>query len=278
MRLLRFGNYTLPLFSRRDQIGTGDTGGALLTQVNSSGYDATGSGQATEAINTVTCSFEIVATTVASVQTQRDAIRALAGKRERLFAAIPGTLATERWVWARLSRVRMERRYEYIYYQPVELVFELAQPGWNGAKHGKAWELDDGWYLDSGLLLDSGDTPSALDAPGGLDTFNNGGNRVQTNAIVSIDNGSQAMTGFRLICGACDWSFSGTIAPYTSLIVDCGAKSVKNNNADAYGSFVLNSGHRVADWLRLEPGDNTVTTSYLGGAASMDVSYYDGWM
>ena len=142
MRLTQFGTYTLPLFSRRDKLSTGDTGGALVTLVNGIGYDATGAGVAQEAVNTVTCSYEIVETTATAVQTARDAIRALAGTKARLWAQMPdGSL---RHVWARLTRVNMERRREYIFYQPVEATFEIDQPGWLGTAHGAPWFLDTG--------------------------------------------------------------------------------------------------------------------------------------
>jgi hypothetical protein len=63
--------------------------------------------------------------------------------------------------------------------------------------------------------------------------------------------------------------------------VDCGLRSVKNNGVDAYSGFALNSGHAVADWLRLEPGANSVTITYSGNAdasATVTFSFYDGWM
>ena len=279
MRLTQFGTYTLPLFNKRDQVGTGDTGGSLLNLVSGASYDGLGTGDATEAATTLTTSYEIIDSTASAVQTARDAIRALAGQRLRLWAQMPD--ASLRFVWARLARIRMERRREYIFYQPVELTFEVAAPGWNGTQHGAAWLLDDGETLDTGLYLDLDDVwiPSA---DGDDETFNNGGNRTVRDAFVTITaSATAAISNITISCGDCDWTWTGTVAVSTSLTIDCGTRSIKNNGVDAYSGFALNAGHTVADWLQLEPGDNTITINYSDNAdnsAGVTVSYYDGWM
>jgi hypothetical protein len=64
------------------------------------------------------------------------------------------------------------------------------------------------------------------------------------------------------------------------LLVNCGTKAVTLNGADAYANMTLNAGHTVADWLQLQPGDNTVTVSYSGnasGEALIAFSYLDNW-
>jgi hypothetical protein len=64
-------------------------------------------------------------------------------------------------------------------------------------------------------------------------------------------------------------------------VVDCGARSIKNNGVDAYSGLTLNAGHTTAPWLRLAPGSNTVTITYSGNAdasATVTFSYYDGWV
>jgi hypothetical protein len=227
----------------------------------------------------VTTSFEIIETTATAVQTARDAIRALAGTKARLWAHFPD--GTDRFVWARLARVRMERRLEYIYYQPVDLDFEIVVPGWNGTGHGAPWLLDDGETLDTGLYLDLDDVwiPSSS---GDTETFANGGNRTVTDAFVTITAGAAAtISNIRIRCGLCDWTWTGTVAVNKSLTIDCASRSIKYDGADAYSGFALNSGHSVADWLQLAPGNNTITVNYTNNAnnsAGVTVSFYDGWM
>lgn len=279
MRLTQFGTYTLPLFNKRDQVGTGDTGGNLITLVTGASYDHYGNDTAPEAANSITTSFEIIDTTATAVQTARDAIRALAGLKRRLWAHFPD--GTDRFVWARLSRVRMERRREYVYYQPVDLTFEVAQPGWNGVLHGAAWLLDNGETLDTGLYLDLDDVwiPSS---DGDTETVNNAGNRMVRDALLTITASATAtISNVRIRCGSCDWTWTGTVAVSTSLTVDCGSRTIKNNGVDAYDGLTLNSGHTVADWLQLAPGSNTVTINYTNNAdnsADVTFSFYDGWV
>jgi len=279
MRLIRFDDYTFPLYNKRDQFDTGFTGGALVDIVDGAAYDSTGTGIAPEAVNTITTSYEIIATTASVMQVARDAIRALAGTRGRLVAEVTSASNTkkERWVWARLSRLRMERRREYVYYQPVEATFELAQPGWNGDSHGVPWKFDDGWELDDGLFLDYGTEwlPAGTPESG---VYANDGNCAQTDIAVVVTTAATPLTSFTLVCGSCDWTFSGTVAANKALVIDCGKKSVKNNGADAYVNFTLNANHAVADWLRLEPGNNTVTLTYTGSGISVAINYYDKWM
>lgn len=279
MRLTQFGLYTLPLFNKRDTVGTGDTGGSSLTLVSGTGYDPLGTGGATEAPTTLGTSYEIVDTTATAVQTARDAIRALAGTKARLWAHFPD--GSDRFVWARLARVRMERRSQYIYFQPVELTFDVLQPGWNGAQHGALWLLDDGETLDTGLYLDLDDVwiPSAS---GDVETFTNAGNRTVTVAMLTITaSASATISNITIKCGDCDWTWTGTVALSKSLTVDCGQRSVKNNGVDAYSGLALNVGHKVADWLQIKPGANTITITYTGNAdasAGVTLSFYDGWM
>jgi hypothetical protein len=279
MRLTQFGTYTLPLYNKRDTVGTGDTGSGSVTLISGSGYDPIGTASATEAPTTLATSFEIIDTTATAVQTARDAIRALAGTKARLWAHFPD--GTDRFVWARLARVRMERRREYIYYQPVDLTFDVVQPGWNGTQHGAPWYFDDGEFFDDGLYFDLDDvwTPTAS---GDTETVTNGGNRTVTNAVLTITASATAtISNITLSCGDCDWTWTGTVALSTSLVVDCGLRSIKNNGVNAYAGLALNSGHTVADWLRLEPGDNTVTITYSGNAddsATVTFGFYDGWM
>lgn len=279
MRLTQFGTYTLPLYNRRDQISTGDAGGSLTALVSGVSYDHYGTDQAPESTMTVSASWEIIETTAAAVQTERDAIRALLGKRQRLWARTPS--GSWRFVWARLARVRMERRIEYIYYQPVEATFEVAQPGWNGDGHGAPWYLDAGEDLDEGLFIDNLDQWLPSSSPLTM-TVNNGGNRTVSDVILTVTAGSDSISNIRVVCTAqgVDWTYSGTVAAGDVLTVDGGARSVLNDGSNAYSGFALNAGHAVADWLRLAPGNNTVVVTFSGNTsdtAIFNMTYYDGW-
>lgn len=275
MRLLKFGSFSLPLWNKRDNVSMGNHGGAVSDLVGGGAYDSYGYGDAPERAHTISTTFEIIDTSVINVQKTRDGIRALAGTKERLYASFPDE--SLRFAWARLARVRMERRYDFIFYQPVELEFEIVSPGWRSAT---GWTLDDGENLDTGLLLDyngSSWTPTATDYPLSVPTF---GNRMVTDAQIVIVAGSDSISQIRVQCGSCDWTWKSTVPAGDMLTIDCGTRSVKLEGADAYTYMTLNAGHTVADWLQLQPGSNTVTISYTGnasGSALIAFSYLDNW-
>lgn len=278
MRLTRFGSYTLPLWSKRDGVSMGNMGGAVVGVIGGAGYDGYGSAIAPENMLTVTTSFEIIETTAAAVQTKRDEIRALGGTKDRLWATFPD--GSERFANARLARVRMDRRLEYIYYQPVDLDFEIVSPGWR-VLGGSPWDLGDGLFLDTGLYLDwSGDawTPTAS---GYTLTITPDGNRTIADPIVAVfASVSETISQIGIACGDCDWTWKSTVPLSGWLLVNCGTKSVLLNGADAYSSLVLNSGHASADWLQLQPGSNTVTVTYTGnagGTGKIAILYQDNY-
>jgi hypothetical protein len=283
MRLTKFGTYTLPLWNKRDGVSMGNMGGAVSGIIGGAGYDGYGTGTAPESALTVTTSFEIIETSATAVQTKRDEIRALGGTKNRLFATFPGGSepgGVERFAWARLARVRMERRLEYIYYQPVDLDFEIVSPGWRMFASAP-WNLGDGLFLDVGLYLDwEGDawTPTAS---GYTLTITTAGNRTVTDPIVAVfASGSETISQIGIACGDCDWIWKSTVPISGALVINCGTKSVYLNGADAYSVFTLNSGHATADWLQLQPGANTVTVTYTGnagGTAKIAILYQDNY-
>ena len=276
MRLTQFGTYVFPLFNKHDIVSTGDTGGTLLRLPGGGAYDAYGTDPAPEGIREVSTEFEIIESTITAVQTARDQIRARAGLWRKLWAHYPD--GSDRWAWARMSKVKMERRRDYLFYQPVGWTFEIKDPGWNGTGHGAAWYLDAGQYLDAGLYLDM-DNTITLDGSPKSATITNGGNRTVTATIVPFTAAGNAISGIRFVCGSCDWTFSGSVSAGKTLTIDTGTRSVRNDGADAYSLFTLNAGHTVADWLQLAPGANSVTITYTcaGAATALNVTYYDGW-
>lgn len=97
-------------------------------------------------------------------------------------------------------------------------------------------------------------------------------------AVITV-TATANITNLIMILGATQkWTFSGTIAAGTALVVDTGKKTVKNNAVDAYSSFTLASTHTVDDWLVLVSGTNNPTLTVTGGPGSVSVVHYDQWM
>jgi hypothetical protein len=55
--------------------------------------------------------------------------------------------------------------------------------------------------------------------------------------------------------------------------------SILNDDADAYADFALTANHHILEWLRLEPGTNTVVVTLTGGgtASTIRFEYADAW-
>jgi len=281
MRLTQFGLYLLPLANKQDQFDTGSLAGNQVVLIDGQGYDHNGAGVTPEAPTTYTISYEIIAATPTAVQTERDAIRALAGTRARLWAHFPD--GSDRWTWARLARVEMERRLEYIYYQPATLTFSVLRPGWNGIGRGANWFLDSGMLLDAGSSLLPANGWNVWIPPSSPLTMTavNSGNRTVRDAVLTVTAGTTTISNLRLVCGSVDWTYAATVAPTKSLVINCATRAVTNDGASDYKQFTLNAGHVVADWLQLRPGNNTVTMTYSGNAnstARFTLSYSDGWI
>ncbi len=72
-----------------------------------------------------------------------------------------------------------------------------------------------------------------------------------------------------------DWTWTGTLAAGTSLVVNDEAQTVLNAGADAYSGLVLGSGHTARGWLDLEPGNQAVTVTINGTASAVSLAWYD---
>lgn len=91
-----------------------------------------------------------------------------------------------------------------------------------------------------------------------------------------------ASTTITRIDVACDaqgvaWSWTGSLAAGTTLVVDAEALTVRAAGADAYSGFALGSGHTADGWLYLAPGPNVVMVSVTGAASAITLAWWDMW-
>jgi len=72
-----------------------------------------------------------------------------------------------------------------------------------------------------------------------------------------------------------DWTWTGTLAAGSSLIINDEAQTIQNAGADAYSGLVLGSGHTAAGWLDLEPGNQAVSVTVVGTASAVSLAWWD---
>ncbi len=277
MRLVAFDDLIFSGFDQRDRLDLPESPGALSKLPGGGAYDAYGAERAPAGSYQLPVHCELHAATAAGLQTQLDAWRAKRGLRGRLRLILND--GSTRWCWARCTRVQYERGREHFAFQPLDLLFEIPQPGWWGTRHGGPWWLDLGVALDLGYHLDA-DAPLPL--VGGPQTLSitNAGNQRITNAVITVRAGSAAITAVTIaVPYVSSFTWSGTLLAGHDLVLNCGALSVINWTSDAYSGFALDAGHVIDDWLRLEPGANSVDVTLTGGGtgSTMLFEFYDSW-
>jgi hypothetical protein len=259
-RLSKFGANTLPGYDYEWTAGTPETVQAIVAGVGGAAFDAYGFGSAPAVLPfTVSYKCAAVSATASLMRTTLDLWRSLRGQQLKLYRTAEDD-ASEHWAWARLAQVIASNSpaNEKMLWQPLELVFQIMS-SWYGAAQ------------DETFTLDSSPKSCAL---------TNGGNVNVTDAVLTVTAGSAPITALTLTIGtSCNWTYDGTIAVGEALVVDSGSFSVLNDGANAYADFELGAGHAVLEWIRLAPGETTVSLAITGGStdSTAQFEYSDTW-
>lgn len=255
----RFGSTDLSQISLRQQDELAAALG-LLSLPSGGVHDPWGSAQAPVKLpGRVTLASELVEADASSFKTAVYGLRALIGTRALLYRSPDGEAANSESVLARLENVSMNRDADNILVLGTTLTFEILQSVWDGADGTVTGVLDD--------------------VPESIVVANDGNARVD-DAVITITAKTSAITVLTVaVAGVSSFTWTGSVAANKALVVDCGARTVRNDGADAYSGFVLDAGHTVAEWLRLQPGNNTVVITRTGGDATStySIAFNDGW-
>ena len=264
--LADFDGVALPVYNARLAGGTAPSRVATITLADGRAYDAIGAEQAEPELPYI-LNYEAVnlEDTEAAHNTALAALSAKRGKRGKLYRRQLSDY-TISWAWARLLR-KTEQSGAGVA-SPVHLgqvfQFQILSP-WYGHHHVD-WLLDDGYYLDEGLYLDDSGYSVTLNTSPKTLTVTNGGNGTVRNAVITIVAGSAAITALTIASGDTDIDWTGTLASGDALVIDCGAKSILNDGANAYSGFAYGSNHALAGWLELPPGDTDIVITKTGGS------------
>ena len=271
LRAYQFGTTTLPTYvpSTRNNIAARWQGVPALNAFYDNWATDTAHTQLPY-VMTYTCMANEAS--AAALSSTVDGLRALIGQHDRLW--VKTRAAEDRWAYARLTGIDYDHRYNYPTYQPLTLSFAVLGV-WNGTGHGGSWNLDAGYLFDNGLWLDAGDGTFTLDGSPKSCSVTNSGNITCRNPGITVTAGSVALTRVVVTCTAqsCELEWNGSLAPSTSLLIDCGAWSVYNDGIDAYDELQLTANHASDDWLTLAPGANTISVEKTGGHTDSTVTF-----
>lgn len=246
---------------------------SAITAVSAGGgYDGLGASQSRAKPFTISHNCAIYsASSQTAIQTQLDALKALVGTRGRLYRRMPDN--SLQWITARLVTLDATRTIANNNYLDISLTFQVAEYPWRGNHHGDGWVLDAGEYFDTGLVFDESGLSVPMPASGTV-TVTNGGNATVRNAVITITAAGTNITELTLTkSGETDLKYVGTITAGQSLVIDCGAYTVKNNGVDDYANFSRETNHVIAEWLALAAGANTIGTTRTGGNNSSSITF-----
>lgn len=275
--LYQFGSLVLPEYDGDDDVSTGQVAPVFLDLPGGGVFDVLGTAAAKRRATPLNKLCTLLADDSAGLRTAYNLLRAKIGQRDRLWRRWDAGFYD--WCWARLTNIAARRPTGQPLEQDVDLQFVMISPHWYGGYHGGEWTLDSGILFDTGYPLDT-DEWRPLTAGANSLTITNNGNRTITNAVITIAAGSADITAAKIAVPlVSELQYVGTISAGNGLSIDCGAMSVINNGNEAYVYFGLTTNHHIDDWLRLEPGANTVVVTITGGGTGSAalLEYFDGW-
>jgi len=222
----------------------------------------------------------IHATDTAEVQADIDELRALTGTWDKLTMTLSD--GTTRWAYARLVNVSPEM------VATDRLVITFAAQWqmlsiWNGDALG-ATSTANALLFANGLYGDMAQATTISALP--IELYNSGNAPVHDPGIV-VQAGSADITAFTLTMtgsvtptGISEMEFSGTVLAGANLVIDCGARTIKNNGTDAFAYWRRTANHTTDKWATVPPGASSWTMDATGGAGDSLIlfTYSDGWV
>lgn len=210
---------------------------------------------------TVGAKLLLLGSTPSNLATAGRALQAKIGTRGKLYRQWWD--GQREWVYARLVEVKGTTSGQNIVDQEMNARWQVESPVWSGAN-----------------LVTVNATITT--APQNV-TLANGGNARVRSVVITVTGTATPVTSVKIgISGVCEIQWTGSLGTGHSLVIDTGARSVKKDGVDDYANFGLTANHKIAEWLRLGPGNNTVVVTITPGGAlspgtAVKFEYYDAW-
>jgi len=249
----KFGSTILPTARPTDDLSTGQAVAPTIQLPGGGNFDPTGFETAPRGPLTLSISR------VVFNQAEFEHLRSFRGQRQKLWRKWNN--GREDWTWARCLGVFATRTSEHRNLIEIDISFEILSPNWYGAN-----QISQGGSFSGGTATI---------------TATNQGNCYINNALILITVPATATATTSLTITKTDQTellYTNTLAATDNLILDCGIRSIHKNGADDYLNFNLGSSHRLADWLRIEEGSNTIQITFDGSDLDIYLNYYDGWI
>ncbi len=273
-RIVKFGTLDLPELDPEDDLSTHEANNPLVRTLGG-WFDTAGSGAAGVQPLQLRVQRRLISDDapgpVYAPEITQDAyvaLRALIDTRAALWREWPdGTLE---WADARLLQIssRADRK-DNRNLVDLEFAFIVESPCWYGASDGTL-EVGGGTTYYNYVFL----TPDDYTVGGIV----NGGNATASNLTIIVDPTTPAITALRIrnLTTGHDLTFGGTIAAGKMLVIDCGAKQIRNDGVAAYNDLTEPT---TAKWFELVPGSNTIGVDITGGAYTSGVFFvfYPPW-
>lgn len=253
----KFNGSVLPTYNRDSQLNTAPAQNSFLPTVQG-GFDIYGPDIAPMATpHPLTLRAVISEDTDTGQRYALDGLRALVRVRGKLTREADND-GSEQWAWARLMSVNYTRNHRERGYQVLEFT----------------WQVESGWYLDQDDQVETMDgSPYTLSVA-------NGGNRMVNDAVITVTADDANLTALTITTtNGTHLVWTGTLTAGDDLVIDCGAKSILNDGANAYGGLSYGANHRIDDWLRIE-GSMDITLTYTGGGTDpvVTIAFNEGWV
>jgi hypothetical protein len=202
----------------------------------------------------------IVATALGWLRGQVENLTGRVGQRGTLWRKRWDAEATRQWKMARLLRVNLPHDYtRRLNVVECGCQFESTMAAWRAATA----------TTSSGSIAGAGYA--------GL-TVSNGGQITVDDAVLTV-TATAAISAVRVECPAAGigLAWAGSLGAGASLVIDCGAKTVRVNGVDAYSGFSLAAGHTAEGWLPLAKGVTPLMV-YLSAAGAVSLAHYNQFL
>jgi len=182
---------------------------------------------------------------------------------------------TIRWAKARVNNIStpVSEDGHSGYIIRARVAFQLSDPHWyeNNTEEPLWGQFTWGNFVYGGDV-----TPNAVSGATTDFTVTVGGTvQVLPRILIACGGGETAenVTIQRRVDGATvdEITFTDVLIATDEVEIDCGAKSVKKNDVDAFDDFSFD-GH--PDWIRLQPGDNDIRVIMTNGGDEANVTIY----